>query len=68
MDSMLDEGTCFTLLFPVKDKAYKKPIVRKVVEKATVTNHGDAVIYRSKTKHLFGRSPAVNYGCVGILY
>lgn len=44
VDSKLDEGTCFTLLFPVIETAYKKPIARKVVEKATVPNHGDAVI------------------------
>jgi two-component system cell cycle sensor histidine kinase/response regulator CckA len=44
VDSKLDEGTCFTLLFPVIETVYKKPIARKVVEKATVPNHGDAVI------------------------
>ena len=45
MDSKLDEGTCFTLLFPVIETAYNKPIARDVVEKATVPNHGDAVIF-----------------------
>lgn len=44
VDSKLGEGTCFTLLFPVPEISYVKPVLPKPIQKADALSYGDGVI------------------------